>query len=149
MSTPCWDRKWTTTRFFQSVFSLPRADRRGVSCLFLLACSDQFVLTCLFVAFTFLKLVVFNFSTLCSIFLRFFTSCVEEHALKNSMSRPRHDNFTNPKHNRTNRVGALISSHLETRSHPWVPAGHPQYTGALHGGPAVDGPISTPAQNTL
>ena len=32
---------------------------------------------------------------------------------------------------------------LETRSHPWVPAGHPQYTGAHHDGKAVDGPITT------
>ena len=30
---------------------------------------------------------------------------------------------------------------LETRSHPWVPAGHPQCTGAHHDGKAVDGPI--------
>ena len=32
---------------------------------------------------------------------------------------------------------------LETRSHPWVPAGHPQYTGAHHDGKAVDGPKPT------
>ena len=30
---------------------------------------------------------------------------------------------------------------LETRSHPWVLAGHPQYTGTHHDGKAVDGPI--------
>ena len=35
---------------------------------------------------------------------------------------------------------------LETRSHPWVPAGLPQHTGAHHDGEAVDGP--TPPQTT-
>ena len=42
----------------------------------------------------------------------------------------------------TTRTGLALWSGLtmETGSHPWVPAGHPQYTGAHHDGKAVDGP---------
>ena len=48
------------------------------------------------------------------------------------------------RNNHTTTGLALWSSlTLETRSHPWVPAGHPQYTGAHHDGKAVDGPITT------
>ena len=32
---------------------------------------------------------------------------------------------------------------LETRSHPWVPAGHPQYTGTHQDGKAVGWPNTT------
>ena len=46
---------------------------------------------------------------------------------------------TRPNHTTTG-LALLSSLTLETRSHPWVPAGHPQYTGAHHDGKAVDGP---------
>ena len=46
---------------------------------------------------------------------------------------------TRPNHTTT---GLALSSSLtlETRSHPWVAAGHPQYTGAWFAKEAVDGP---------
>ena len=46
---------------------------------------------------------------------------------------------TRPSHTTTG-LALLSSLTLETRSHPWVPAGHPQYTGAHHDEKAVDGP---------
>ena len=49
---------------------------------------------------------------------------------------------TRPNHTTTG-LALWSSLTLETRSHPWAPAGHPQYTGAHHDGEAVDGPITT------
>ena len=46
-----------------------------------------------------------------------------------------------PNHTTTRLVLWSVSPWRPTRSHPCVPAGHPQYTGALHDGKAVDGPI--------
>ena len=46
---------------------------------------------------------------------------------------------TRPNHT-TTRLALWSSLTLGTRSHPWVPARHPQYTGAHHDGKAVDGP---------
>ena len=47
---------------------------------------------------------------------------------------------TRPNHTTTG-LALWSSLTLETRSHPWVPAGHPQYTGAHNDGKAMDGPI--------
>ena len=52
---------------------------------------------------------------------------------------------TRPNHTTTG-LALWSSLTLETRSHPWVPAGHPQYTGAWFARKAVDGPI--PPQRT-
>ena len=46
---------------------------------------------------------------------------------------------TRPNHTTTG-LALWSSLTLETGSHPWVPAGHPQCTGAHHDGEAVDGP---------
>ena len=46
---------------------------------------------------------------------------------------------TRPNHTTTG-LALWSSLTLETRSHPWVPAGHPQYTGAWFAREAVDGP---------
>ena len=46
---------------------------------------------------------------------------------------------TRPDHTTTG-LALWSSLTLETRSHPWVPAGHPQYTGACFARKVVDGP---------
>ena len=55
-----------------------------------------------------------------------------------------HDDFTTrgtrPNHATTG-LALWSSLTLETRSHPWVRAGHPQYMGAWFARKAVDGPI--------
>ena len=43
-------------------------------------------------------------------------------------------------HPTTHQQGCRSDLILETRSHPWVVAGHPQYTGAWFAREAVDGP---------
>ena len=83
--------------------------------------------------------VFFSFFSVFSSFLIFLV--VMQTLMYENSTTPRrpHNSDTRPNHTTTG-MALLCSLTLETRSHPWVPAGHPQYTGPWFAREAVDGP---------